>query len=332
MASELRHYLSDIRVGLRLEPSTEREVICELYTHLEEQAQELKEAGLSEDEAAKAAAKHFGAAKVIAGEINQVHSSGTWGQAIVAALPHVFLALLFIFHQCHNIGWLLAVFSSIFGIAIYGWQRSKPSWVFSWLGYALIPLLAVGIILFVLWGQALSLFPKSSLESSWWVWLATFAYIPLALWLFVSVTLQAVKRDWLLGSLMALPLPALTGWFLEVQREDTFLEDSKQRLLSLEPWIALSFFSLAAVVILFIRSRHRSLKGGALLTAGVTTLILVAYSSRNCLNLFNLGVLALVTLLILLGPALLEHKVGHESQEARDWDYIWLKEPFLKHR
>jgi hypothetical protein len=332
MAAELRHYLSDIRAGLRLEPSTEREVICELYTHLEERVQELEEAGLSGEEAARTAAEHFGAAKVIAGEINQVHSSGSWGQAIVAALPHVLLGFLFIFHQYHNIGWLLAVLGFISGIAIYGWQRSKPAWSFPWLGYALVPLLAGGIILFVLWGQALSLFPKGSFVPSWWVWLATFAYIPLALRLFVSVTLRAVRRDWLLGSLMALPLPALTGWFIEVQREDTFLEYSKQRLLSLEPWIALSFFSLAVTVILFIRSGRRCLKGGALLTAGVTTLILVAYSSRDCLNLFNLGILALVTLLILLGPALLERKVGHGMQEAGDWGYTWLREPSLKHR
>jgi hypothetical protein len=321
MTGELRHYLNSIKSELRLDPSAEREVICELYTHLEERTQELKESGLSEEEAIKAAVDHFGATKMIAGGINEVHSSGSWEEATIAALPHLLFALLFTFCQWYNISWLLATLGFLCGVAAYGWRHHKPVWLFSWLGYLLIFLLAGVILSLFVLGR--SLFLKSGLEIPWWVWVAISSYIPFALWLLVSVTLQAVRRDWLLGSLMALPLPILTGWFLEMRHEGTLLEYGEQRLYGVEPWIALSFLSLAAMVILFVRSGHRSLKGGSLVAAGIITLTLVACSSRN---LFNLGVLTVVILLILGGPAFLERKVGH--REVEDWD--WLRQSFLK--
>ncbi len=328
MTDELRHYLNNIKAELRLDSSTEREVICELYTHLAERTQELKESGLSEEEAVKAAVDYFGATKTIAGRINEVHSSGSWRGAIVAALPHLLFAFLFTFRQWYNISWLLVILGFLCGVAGYGWRHHKPIWLFPWLGYILIFLLA-GVILppFAL-GR--SLFLKSGLELPWWVWLAISTYIPFALWLLVSITLQAIRRDWLLGSLMALPLPALMGWFLEMRQEGTLLEYSGQRLYEVEPWIALNFLSLAAMVILFIRSGHRSLKRESLVAAGIITLTLVACSSRSCLNLLNLGVSTMAILLILGGPALLEHKVGHRVQEAKDWDYDWLRQSFLK--
>ena len=51
MATALSHYLNIIRDNLRLDPSTEREVISELATHIEDKLQELKDTGLSDEEA-----------------------------------------------------------------------------------------------------------------------------------------------------------------------------------------------------------------------------------------------------------------------------------------
>ena len=52
MATALSHYLDIVRSYLRLDLSSEQEVIRELETHIEDRLQELKEAGLSEEEAA----------------------------------------------------------------------------------------------------------------------------------------------------------------------------------------------------------------------------------------------------------------------------------------
>ncbi|HJX70212.1 MAG TPA: permease prefix domain 1-containing protein, partial [Dehalococcoidia bacterium] len=94
MSTELKHYLDNIKANLELDPSLEKEVLRELYTHLEEKIAELKETGLSDEEADKAAVEHFGLPKAVAGGLNQVHNSSNWSQAIVAALPHLLLALL----------------------------------------------------------------------------------------------------------------------------------------------------------------------------------------------------------------------------------------------
>ena len=52
MTTALSHYLNIIRDNIRLDFSTEREVMSELETHIEDKLQELKDVGLSEEEAA----------------------------------------------------------------------------------------------------------------------------------------------------------------------------------------------------------------------------------------------------------------------------------------
>ena len=54
MTAALLHYLENVKNNLRLDPSAEREIIAELRTHVEDKFQELRELGLSEEEAVKA--------------------------------------------------------------------------------------------------------------------------------------------------------------------------------------------------------------------------------------------------------------------------------------
>jgi hypothetical protein len=326
LPTELKRYLDDIRTKLRLAPSSEKEIIGELYTHFEERVEELQEEGLSEEEAVKVVTQRFGPAKAIAGEMNQVHTKGNWAQAIVAALPHLLFALLFALHQWHNIAWLCGIFVSILCVVVYGWRRNKPTWLFPWLGYVLVPLLMVSFILLILLAQALPFLPMKNLALSWWVWIAALVYLPIALWVFISIAVQTIKRDWLLVSLMALPLPAIAVWFLVVRQEGGSLGFSRESFQKLESSIALSFLALASVVMLFIRFTQRSLKVGALLTAGFAILAIVAFSSQASLSFFILVALVLISIALLLGPVLLEHKIGHGDYKTDDWDYPGLEQ------
>jgi hypothetical protein len=330
VSTELRQYLDSIRAELRLAPSSEKEIVGELYTHFEERVSELKETGLSEEEAVREASQSFGSAKAIAGEMNRVHTKSNWAQAIVAAVPHLLLASLFAFHQWDNIAWLSGIFISILCVGVYGWRRNKPTWLFPWLGYALVPFLVVSFILLILLIQALPFLPIKNFAPSWWVWIAAAVYLPVALWLFISIAVQAVRRDWLLASLMALPIPAVAGWLLVVKREGGGVGFSKETFQELEPTIALSFLALASVVVLFIRLTQRRLKAGALLAAGFAILTLIAYSSQGGPNVFNLVALVVVTGALLLGPALLEHKIGHGEHKSDDWGYPVLGQTHSK--
>lgn len=46
MTTELSQYLDSVRANLRLDLSTEREILRELETHIEDELQELKESGI----------------------------------------------------------------------------------------------------------------------------------------------------------------------------------------------------------------------------------------------------------------------------------------------
>ncbi len=300
MATVLNHYLDSVRDNLRLDLSSEREVINELQTHIEDRLQELRQAGLSEEEAATTCVKLLGSAKLVARQIYEAHSQGTWRQALLASLPHLLFALLFALNWWQGIGWLLGTLILVFSIAVYGWWRGKPAWLFPWLGYCLLPVMVAGLLLLYL--------PQG------WSWVAILLYIPLALWLLYSVTVQTIKRDWLYSSLMLLPVPIIIGWFLAVEPVDEFPQYWLERIQRFAPWIGLSFLALAVTVATFIRLRQRWLKASVLVISGLITLTMVGYYAEGRLSLPAFLVLIVVMLNLLLSPALVERRLRHTRQ------------------
>jgi hypothetical protein len=316
---ELKGYLEGIRYRLRLNPAAEKEIVRELYTHIEDRAQELKEAGLSQAEATKSATERFGRPEAIATEIYQVHSKGNWRAALLAAMPHLLIALLFALYLWHNSSWVVAVLISMLAISAYGWRHGRPSWFHTWLGYALVPIFIATLLSLYALGRALFyLLAGSGPETNLWILLAIFAYLPLSLWLLVSSITGVIRRDWLYGSLMALPLPAVACWLFAFYRDGSLFESSEQYLQDQAPWVALSFFALAIGAATFIRLKQRLFKGGMLLTAEFLILIIVACADPSLLSSPGLVVAALLLVAFLFSPALLEHKIGHRAGE------IWI--------
>ena len=147
-------------------------------------------------------------------------------------------------------------------------------------------------------------------------------YIPLALWLICSITVQTIKRDWLYGSLMLFPVPIITGWLLAVGLEGRFYEQSIQHIHDFTPWIGLSFLSLAITVALFIYFRQRWLKVAVLILSGLLTLAMVAYQADGRLRLVIFLALIFVLLGLFLTPALLDRKIrDRTSATAEDKSY-----------
>jgi len=279
----------------------ESEVIHELETHIEDELQELREAGLSEEEAADTCLRLLGSAKVVARQIYEAHSQGSWSQALLAAMPHILFGLLFAVNWWRGIGWLLGMLVLVLSMAVYGWWRGKPAWLFPWLGYSLLPVVAAGLLLLYL--------PQG------WSWLAILLYLPLALWLLYSITVQTIKRDWLYTSLMLLPLPAIIGWFVAVEPVHKLPEHWLQRIQDFAPWIGLTFLALALTVATFIRLRKRWLRVSVLVVSGLITLTMVAYYTNGRLSLPALLILIVVMLLLLLSPALVERTLKHTEQQ-----------------
>ncbi len=300
MGTAVSHYLEMVSDSLRLDPSAKGEVIRELETHIEDRLDELKKRGLSEEEAADTCVKLLGSAKQVARQIYETHSQGTWKQTLLASMPHLLFALLFALNWWRGIGWLLVTLLLILSVAIYGWSHGKPAWFFPWHGY-LVPVIASGLLL--LW------LPKA------WSWVAIFLYVPLALWLLYSITVQSIKKDWLYNSLMLLPVPTIIAWVLVVEPEGRFSAYSVQHLYQFAPWIGLSFLALGVSVGTFIRLRQRWLKEAVLFISGVLTLAMVAYYAGGRLSLAAFLFLILAMLGLFLVPALLERKVKHSRRQ-----------------
>ncbi len=297
MITTLGHYLEVVKENLKLDPSEKQEVLRELESHVEDRLQELRESGLSEEEAATSCLGLLGSAKLVARKLYEAHSQGTWKQTLLASMPHLLFGLLFALNWWQDIGWLLIAIVLIIGIALYGWWHSKPSWLFPWLGYSLVPLVAAGLLLLYL--------PRV------WSWLVVLLYIPLVLWLVGSIIVQTIKRDWLYSTLMLLPVPIILGWVLIAGSGEKFPESSLERLQNFAPWIAVSFLILGVTVAIFIRLRQRLLKVAALLILGLLTLVMVAYCAKGILNLPAFLLLTILMLSLFLVPSLVERKLRY---------------------
>jgi hypothetical protein len=299
LVTALSHYLDTVRANLKLDRSTEREIIQELETHIEDELQELKDAGLSDEEAARACLTVMGSAKTLAHQIYESRSQGSWTQALFTAMPHLLFGLLFALSWWQGIIGLLAVLVAVLSVVVYGWWRGKPSWLFSWLGYSLLPVVFAGLLLLYL-PQGLA-------------WIAIIIYIPMALWLVCSFTLKTIKRDWLYSSLMLLPLPIIIGWFLAVEPVDRVPEYWLQQLQDFAPWIGLTFLSLGVAVTTFIRLRKRWLRISILVMSGLITLTMIAFYTEGRLSVPAFLALIIVMLILLLSPALVERTLKHSG-------------------
>jgi hypothetical protein len=292
MTSELTHYLEIIKLRSRLNAPDEPQVIGELKAHIEDELLELEESGLTEAEAMETCLGQLGGTELVSRRIYEAYSQGTWPQVLLAAMPHLLFGLLFILNWWHYIGWVSIVLILTLATTVYGWWHGKPAWVFSWLGYTLLPVLVLGILMLYLPGI--------------WSVLTFIIYIPLGMWWLLGIIVQTTRRDWLFSSLMLLPLPIIAGWLMAIAPQGKIDKTALQRLDIFAPWIGLSFITLALTIAAFLRIRQRALRVCLLAISGLFTVTLVVYYSGGHLNTLTFLGLVLVMWGVLLFPPLLE--------------------------
>lgn len=303
MKYELRQYLQSIADDLKLDSASEKEVIRELEAHVEDSCREMQNAGLPEGEALENCIRLLGPAKTVARQIYEVHNQGTWRQALLAALPHFFFAAMFALKWWMGVTWLPIMFAVILGIGLYGWCHGKPNWLFPWLSYSLIPVVAAGVSLLYL--------------AEAWSWVTLGIYIPLVLWLLSFITIKFLSRDWIYSALMLLPASAFVGWFLAAGQKARFPGFKIDFMYNYAPWTGLTFMVLAVLVALFIRLRQRSLRIAALIISGVIVSLVTILASNQ------LGLAAFIGLVILiLSFLLIPAFVGNKVKRVTEYDGI----------
>ena len=289
MADNLSRYLDNFKACLEIDSAVKESVGRELHTHLEDKSQELKEKGLSEGEAGRAAIEALGPPKLIAQQIYEVHAQGSWQEAFFAASPHLLVALLLASYYWQNIICLSIILIATVGIAIYGWHQDKPIWLFPWLGYYLLPVIVTGILLISL--------PLA------WIWVGALIYTPLALFALVYIVKQTANRDWLYVSLMFAPLPVIFSWLLTLSPKNGFLSGNLQlaQVQANAPLVVISFLALAAATVIFIRVRQRWYKVIALLAPPSVIFASVALIGRESIGFWGWLIL-LLSLLAFASP------------------------------
>ena len=301
MKIELSQYLQSIKEHLLMDSNSEIEVIRELEAHLEDSCEEMQKAGLPENEVVEKCLQRLGPAKTVARQIYEAHNQGTWRQALIAALPHLFFAVMFALKWWMGTSWMPIMFFVIFGIGLYGWGHGKPSWLFPFLSYSLFPVVAAGV--FLLYLPAI------------WPWVALAIYIPSVLWLLSFITIKFIRRDWSYSALMLLPASVFAGWFLAAGQKNSFPGLKINFLYNFAPWTGLTFMVLAVSVALFIRLRQRWLRVTALVASGVLISIVTILASGQLGFVSFVGLFILI-LSFLLVPALVERKVRQKNSAA----------------
>ena len=329
MLPALRNYLEEIRAHLHLDTVPEKRVIGELYTHFQEKIAELQQKGTSEEDATRAAMESFGRARVVARLMYEAYSKGSWVEAVLASAPHLIIAGLFAGHLWRHPVLAPMAFTLIVGVTLFGWWHGKPNWLYSWIGYSLLPLMFIGYnswfiaqqtASFLIWGYG-------TLPSIWTI-LLLFAFYILSLWIIVSTTIRVVKRDWILASLMLVPLPILGGWFFNIAQVGGLFQSSGPAIYQWDSAMPLVLMVLGGASASFIRLRQRGLKAWALVTISVIAGTTAGHNLWGDLGFFGLLMISLLLLIFLLSPAVLEARIGHgESKGEAWWTGDWVEHP-----
>lgn len=296
MANKFNEYLDSFKARLKVDSAVKTNVAQELRTHLEDKSQELRETGLTGEEADRIALESLGPVQLIAQQSYEVYSQGTWQEAFFASLPHLLAALLITSYYWQNIGFLSIILIATTCTVVYGWCHNKPIWLFPWLGYYLLPVIISGILLICL--------PQG------WIWLVTLIYVPLALFTLAYIVKHTAKREWFYVSLMATPLPVILSWFLSLNTGNQFGTNDiwLAQLQPDIPWMAISFVILAIATITFIRVKERYYKTAALLIPP-SLIVIVVILAKGGINFWDWPLL-FFALFALVYPAYLEFKSG----------------------
>ena len=267
MGNIVSSYLTRFKASLRIDSNVRESIAEEVYAHLKDKSQELKEKGFSEEEADKLAVQALGSPELIAQQIYETHAQGSWQEALLAALPHFMVALLFASYYWQNTFCISLLMIAIVGVAIYGWHQNKPVWFFPWLGYYLLPIVFSGILLIHL--------------SEGWGWIATLIYVPLALVIIIYIVEQTMRRDEVYALLMLSPLPVMFGWLLSLGMLGGFMRGdiAVARLETNVPWITVTLLALAIATVASLRLKQRQHKIAVLLIPPFTILFSVALVS-----------------------------------------------------
>ena len=314
MEGELQLYLHALTRKLKLDPNTNRDIVLELHSHLEEKIKELEEEGLTYEEALSQALRDLGHPDLIARGMYSVHSIGSWRDIVLATLPHLLLASLFALHLWNRYLLVALLVMGVTFVALRGWRAGRPNWTYTWLGYSMsAPALSWLMALIAVGYGAWSFVTTGSLPFSFPIYLLIIAYVPFSLWIMGNVVLRVVRQDWLLASLTALPFPFLTSWMLFPDWTGGIMAASTSRVQETDGDRALVFLALAVTTGVFLKVGQRLLKIALLTTSTAVLVVFTVVANPLGVGFLAMILITLASVAFLLSPAILRSNLDRRE-------------------
>ncbi|MDD4635267.1 MAG: permease prefix domain 1-containing protein [Dehalococcoidales bacterium] len=309
MQPEVRIYLEEVRSHLYLRMDIEKQLTAELNSHLQQKINDLVMQGYSQEEAIKNAIISFGKAESVARLLYEACCKGSWIDALILSFPHFLAALVFVSNPLHKAEIILPIFGIFIAVSLFGWFRGKPDWLYSWVGYTMLPLFAGGFLLIPIVGQFINAVFAGGIFPPIGLFIGVGFYCLSAVWIVLKLSLQVIKRDWLLASLMLAPLPIIGCWLFHIQQTGGLFTGIEIEYLT-QP-VAQALLVLGFTSVLFIRLRQRLLKAGVAVTVLFISMMVVGQSLWGDVGFFGLLGLSLFSLLIFVIPAITSAAIGH---------------------
>ncbi len=317
MTTLMRGYLSNLGRHLRLNPPEEREILDELQTHIEERTQELIDAGAPPDEALTRALNHLGAFQGIANQFYEVHSRGSFYHTLLAALPHLLIALMFALHMWTRPALVVVMLLVALSISVAGWRKGRPRWTYPWLGYCLVvPIVSWGLAVGAVGYGAWAIVTQGRLPLSVPIYAASFAYVAFSLWVVIKIVSRVAQQDWLMASLAVLPVPFFAYWFFYFYGQGEAFRSDGQSLRELDSSVAVVFLILAAATAIFFRIGRRLVRVAILLITAPSIVVLAWLSYQGGPGYMAAFTFSAISLAALLSPMLFDLKDNRANADT----------------
>jgi hypothetical protein len=314
MTSHIHGFLRDVGKNLHLGANEESAILDELKTHIEDHTQDLIESGVASDKAVDCAVDSLGGTDGIARQLYEVHSRGSWYHTALATLPHILLALMFVFHLWATPGWVISLLVVAMLITIFGWRKGRPRWTYPWLGYCLvIPLVSWALAMSAVGYGAWGIVTQGALPLGAPIYIASFVYIAFSLWIVIRIVSRVARPDWVMASLAVLPVPFLAFWFFYFYNGGDLFQPDAKPLHAVDNSAAVVFLIVAAATAIFFRIGRRLVRVALLAITAPSMIILAWVSYQGGSGTMAVFVFCAVSLAVLLSPALFDLKENRSA-------------------
>jgi len=303
---DFESYLVAFRERLGLGSAESQEIVEELESHLNDKARDLEGQGFDGQTARILAVRHLGDPSEMARRMRLVYGYAGWTDVMLAALPHLMVGSMFLLEFCCNYFIIALFLGAITAVTWYGWHKGSPSkWLYSWLGYVIVApvvsfLIAIHAIGYGAWvmltGKGLPVFDPMII--------LLICCAPFAMYSLLKLAREMVRRDWLLVSFAALPVPVFASWVLFFHSYEIYMGIHVEMLGNVDYLDMGIFVGLAVITGLYLKLGRRALKVGLLLVSAVTLGIVTAIAMPPGFNLTNAAMVFLAYIGLIALPVL----------------------------